>query len=415
MQRISTNMPNDDMQYFARIREWQLNRSQNQIASQSRIENLRDDPAAAAHSTRYQSYLTRLNRYAENIEYAQNKHRESEGYMSEVTNLLHRARELAIQGANGTYSASDLKLIGNEVNELLNQMVQVANSRGADGSMLFAGDRTQTEPFRAVTGRVAGFDGELITNVQYLGTISRNQTEIADGSYMPLNFPGNEVFWAENQQVYSSVSALDYQVLADTSIFIDGTEVALRAGDNIYAVMDKINGSDTAAKAHLDPVQRSLVLETTSPHQLWLQDSAEGTVLQDLGIIRESGIRPPDNYAPDARVFGGSMFDMMIRLRDDLLAGNPVNVGGGGIAAIDSSIENITAQLGRLGSYDSRLAFAYERTEYEIPIITARNSNEVDIDLTEAITELRALEYTHQAALGAAGRVLQNTLLNFLR
>lgn len=415
MNRVTTFMSNDDMQYYARMREWQLNRQQSQIASQSRIENLRDDPAAAAHSTRYQSYLTRLERYSENIEYAQSRHRESEGYMMEAQSLLQRAREIAIQGANGTYAQSDLRTMGTELNEILNQMVELANARGGDGAMLFAGDRTLTEPFRAITGRMAGFDTELITEVQYLGTISRNQTEIAEGSYMPLSFPGNQVFWAENQQVYASTSALDYQVLEDTSIFVDGTEVALRAGDNIYAVMDKINQSGAAVKAHLDPVQRSLVLETTSPHQLWLQDGEGGAVLQDLGILGDGGNRPPSNFDPTARVFGGSMFDMLIRLRDDLIAGDHLDVGGGGVAAITTAMENMTTQLGQLGSYDARLSLSYERVEYEIPLITARNSAEVDVDLTTAITDLRSLEYTHQAALGAASRVLQQSLLDFLR
>ena len=67
MQRISTNMPNEDMQYHLRIREWRMNELQNKIAEQTRIKELRDDPVGAAHSTRYQSLLARLNRYTETI------------------------------------------------------------------------------------------------------------------------------------------------------------------------------------------------------------------------------------------------------------------------------------------------------------------------------------------------------------
>ena len=68
MQRISTNMPNDDMQYHSRIREWKMNDLQNNIAEQTRIGELRDDPVEAAHSARYQSLLQRLNRYSKNID-----------------------------------------------------------------------------------------------------------------------------------------------------------------------------------------------------------------------------------------------------------------------------------------------------------------------------------------------------------
>jgi flagellar hook-associated protein 3 FlgL len=415
MQRISTNMANDDMQYYARRREAQLLNTQNQISSQNRIQELRDDPAAAAHATRHQSYLHRLERYSENIEMAQLRHRESEVYMQEAVGILQRARELALQGAHGTYTRSDTQAMATEVNQLLNQLVEAANAKGGDGAMLFAGDRTQGAPFRTIEGRVEGFDEPVISQVQYLGTISENRTEIADGSYIPLNFAGNKVFWAENQQVFSSVDATGYVVGQDTSIFVDGQEIQLRTGDSISGIIAKINDSGAPARARLDPIQNSLVIESTSPHQLWLDDGEGGRVLADLGILNGRGNAPPQNVASSARVFGGSMFDTLITLRDQLAAGDTIDTGGRALGGIDSSLENVLGRLGTLGSYDERLSLAFDRTENTIPQITDRYSNEVDVNMTEAITELRMLEFTHRAALGAAARVIQPTLLDFLR
>jgi flagellar hook-associated protein 3 FlgL len=415
MQRISTNMSNDDMQYYARLRESQLNNVQNQIASQNRIQQLRDDPAAAAHSSRYSSYLNRLQRYSENIEYAQNRHRESEVYMQETVNILQRVRELALQGANGTYTQEDQRVMAAEVNQLLNQLVETANSRGADGTMLFAGDRTQSEPFRAIEGRMTGFDEPVIAQVQYLGTIRQNRTEVADGAFIPLNFAGNSVFWAEQQQVFASLDATNYVVQRDTAIRIDDAQIQLRTGDNIYSIVAKINDAGVAVRARLDPVSSALVMETTSAHQLWLEDAPGGNVLQDLGILSGSGARPPANIDSSARVFGGSTFDMLISLRDQLAGGDTIDIGGRGVAGITTALDNVLGRLGNLGSLDERLQLAFERTESDIPIITARYSNEVDVDMTQAITELQMLEYTHRAALGAAARVIQPTLLDFLR
>ncbi|MEE8440707.1 MAG: flagellar hook-associated protein 3 [Spirochaetia bacterium] len=415
MQRISTNMPNDDMQYYARLRESQLNNVQNQIASQNRIQELRDDPAAAAHASRYASYLNRLQRYSENIEYAQSRHRESEVYMQETVNILQRVRELALQGANGTYSLEDQRAMAAEVNQLLNQLVETANARGADGTMLFAGDRTQSEPFRAVQGRIGGFDEPVITQVQYLGTIHQNRTEVADGAYIPLNFAGNNVFWAEQQQVFAEVDATSYVVQEDTAIRVDGVEIQLRAGDNIYSIIAKINDAGVAVRARLDPISSALVVETTSAHQLWLEDAEDGEVLKDLGILSDTTDRPPANIAPSARVFGGSMFEMMVSLRDQLAAGETIDIGGRGLAGISTALDNVLGRLGTLGSLDERLQLAQERTQADIPIITARYSNEVDVDMTQAIIELKMLEYTHRAALGVAARVIQPTLLDFLR
>ncbi len=413
MQRISTNMPNDDMQYYARLRESRLNNVQNQIASQNRIQELRDDPAAAAHATRYASYLTRLQRYSDNIAYAQNRHRESEVYMQETVGILQKVRELALQGANGTYTLQDRRAMAAEVNQLLNQLVETANARGADGTMLFAGDRTQTTPFRAIEGRISGFDEPVVTQVNYLGTVHQNSTEVADGAYIPLNFPGNKVFWAENQQVFSSVDATGYVVQQDSVIRVDDTDVQLRAGDNIYSIISKINDAGVAVRAKLDAIQNSLVLETTSPHQLWLEEG-EGRVLRDLGVLSEISGRPPQNISSSARLFGGSMFDMLISLRDQLAAGDTLDIGGRGVAGVTAALDNVLGRLGTLGSLDERLQLAFERTENDLPIITARYSNEADVDMTEAITDLQMLQYTHRAALGAASRVIQPTLLDFL-
>jgi flagellar hook-associated protein 3 FlgL len=415
MDRVSTNMPNDDMQYFARRREAQLLNTQNQIASQSRLQRLRDDPAAAAHATRHSSYTFRLERYSTNIETAQSRHRESEVYMQETVGLLQRARELALQGANGTYTREDQQAMATEINQLLNQLVETANARGGDGTTLFAGDKTQTLPFRTISGRVEGFEQPVVSEVRYLGTISVSETEISDGGYVPLNFPGNRLFWAENQQVFSSVDARTFVAQADSRLQIDGTDIQVRAGDNIYAIISKINDSGASVRARLDPVGNGLVLESTSAHQLWIDEDQGGTVLQELGILDDTANAPPDNIASSARTFGGSMFDMMINLRDQLAAGNTIDIGGRALAGIDSALSNVLGRLGELGSYDERLQVTFQRTESTIVEITQRYSNEVDVDLTEAITNLRRLEQTHQAALGVAARIIRPTLLDFLR
>jgi flagellar hook-associated protein 3 FlgL len=108
--------------------------------------------------------------------------------------------------------------------------------------------------------------------------------------------------------------------------------VQLREGDNVYQVMAKINDAGAGAKASLDPVSGSLMLETTSPRQLWLTDES-GSVFQDLGILRDADSPPPQNISNDARIFGGSAFDAIIRLRDDLLQGDTIDIGGDACAA----------------------------------------------------------------------------------
>jgi flagellar hook-associated protein 3 FlgL len=408
-------MTNDDMQFHLRAREHKMNSLQNKMAAQTRILDPRDDPTAAAHASRYRSVIHRLERFAKNVEYAQANHQITEGRVREAVDILHRVREITIQGANGTYSKDEMKYMGNEVNELLNQLVDIANAKNGEGNTIFSGDKTKSLPFRAVTGSVAGSGSGVITNVEYVGTIGENYTEISDGTYLKLNYPGNKIFWAENQQLFPATDASSYQVGEDTSIYIDGVAINLKEGDTIHGIIAKINDSDAPVRARLDPMRNSLVLETTTPHQLWLRDAPDGRVLQDLGILKDNESPPPHNLQPAARSFGGSMFDMVIKLRDDLFRGDVIEVGGRDIRGIDDALSGVLASLGDIGAQGKRLEFTYARLNTEIPDMKSLNSMTVDLDMTEAITELKMLEYTHKAALSTAGRILQPTLLDFLR
>jgi flagellar hook-associated protein 3 FlgL len=414
MKRISTNIPNDNMQYHMMNRQVRLNKMQNSMASQSRIQNLRDDPIAASHAVRYDSFLTRLDRLQRNAGYAIDNHRETETYMRQAVDIMHRIRELAVQGANGSYSKDDLVAMGTEVNELLSSLIDLGNARNAEGNTIFSGDRTRSEPFRAVTGHVPGSSGKVVTEVQYVGNINIKKTEISEGVHIETSFPGNQVFWAENQQIYSSVDSTDYVVKENSTVMIDGVEINFSPGDNIHAIMAKINGSGAPVKARLDPVRSSLVLQTTSPHQVWLEQDS-GTVLSDLGILSPGTAPPPQNFDPTARVYGGSLFDMVIHARDEMLSGNTLQVGGSVLKGIDTAFDSLTAAVGDLGARNERLQLTYKRLQTDATEVTAMLSRETDLDLSEAITELKMLEYTHKAALSTASRIIQPTLLDFLR
>ena len=106
---------------------------------------------------------------------------------------------------------------------------------------------------------------------------------------------------------------------------------------------------------------------------------------------------------------------MIIFLRDQLYNGETVDVGGAGLRGLDVGQHNLISSLAEIGSRYERLDILETRLSREIPEITARDSKATDIDIAQAITELKMYEYTHKAALGVAGRILQPTLLDFLR
>ena len=306
MRRVSTDMMNDDMQYWLRRQERDTASAETRMSRQSKIESPRDDPLAAARAVRYDSVVGRLQRFEKNAAYADDQYRVSEGYARQAIDVTQRLREIAVQGANGIYTKADQKAMGAEVDQLLAELVELGNARGADGTYLFSGDKSRTAPFRAISGNAPGTEGEVTTAVQYLGSSGGPQAEVSEGSYVQLAQPGSEIFWAERQQAVSTFDARDWRAVEDSAILVDGKRIEIKAGDNIHALAAKINDSGAAVKASIDPRSFSLALEATSAHQLRVEDApgaglggSAGSALKELGLVAPTG-SPPDNWAPTA-------------------------------------------------------------------------------------------------------------------
>lgn len=414
MTRISSQINNSDTQYHLRRQEVNSNRLSNQIGNQSRISSLRDDPIAAGHLVRYQSYQGRVERFEKNAQTLADQFNVREGYINQNLQIMQRVRELAVGGASGTYTPDDLKNMATEVNELLKELVQNANAVGPDGNMLFSGTRTKGVAFDVVMGNVPGANEALIENVRYNGNVGINKVEVDENAYLEVDSSGNKTFWAEPQRLMGQRDLSSWQALEDGVIGIDGVEVKVSSGDNVYALAAKINDSGVAVKAEIDPVTGGLNLTTTDSHQIWLEDKS-GSSLSDIGMIKDKSQLPPYNIGNGVRVSGGSLFDSVIALRDAMLRGDNESIGGRVLGTIDQGISNLTTRLAKSGSDYERAVNNIERSKTNNLNVTALVSREGDIDITKAITDMKMMEYVNQATLSNAGKMYSSTLLDYMR
>jgi flagellar hook-associated protein 3 FlgL len=110
----------------------------------------------------------------------------------------------------------------------------------------------------------------------------------------------------------------------------------------------------------------------------------------------------------------GDVFADLAQLAADLTAGN---VGGirDGLDALDGGLERMTAALADVGTRANRLDRAIQ-TAKDSTLTQTRSLTEVEnVDLASATVELKMQEVAYQAALGATSRVIQPSLLDFLR
>jgi len=416
MRRISTDMPSSDLDFYLRRQEERTNNIENQIDTHNRIHRLRDDPLAASHAVRYESYLARLNRFEENTQKAKEHLQNTHDYLYETTSIIQKVRELAVSGANGSWSPDDLKIMAMEVNELLKELVKISNATGPDTRQMFAGDKVFTEPFRLVEGTVEGGDDTVIKRVEYRGSGPSRKVEIGDNMFLDIDLGGDEAFWAEKMQVYSTTDATDYRVQEQGAFYIDGVEINVNIGDTLPSIIAKINESSAPVKAYIDPTSRGIFIEGTNAHLIRIEDKEGGAaVLRDLGLINGNLQNNAPNWANTARVFGGSMFDMVIRLRDGLYRGDQEFIGSQGIGGMDLALKNVTMRLADVSSRYERANYAWQRINAQIPNVTDMLGRETGVDLADAMMNLKTAQQAHQASLQTAAKILPMSLLDFLR
>jgi flagellar hook-associated protein 3 FlgL len=278
---------------------------------------------------------------------------------------------------------------------------------------MFGGNDTLENPFREhrTYSKYAG--KEVVQRIDYIGDMGSQNREITRGNIISINAPGNEIFWAERSSLFSSVDATNYVAPADARVRINGVTIDFKAGDNIEMIVSRINDAPVPVRASVNRMNGGIILETSSARDIWIEDIEGSTVMQDIGLI--SGKNPPQNLSPTARRFGGTVFDMVMRIRDSLYMNDAEDAGSQALGGIDLAIENILKYRTELGAKANRLDMVKARLIQDRTDMQDISSKNEDVDLADAITRLRMLEMVHRSALGVTARVIQPTLLDFLR
>lgn len=153
---------------------------QNQAASQKRINKPSDDPLGAARILEKKSEMQGFEQYKRNILSAKEFIEYSEQSLSQASEMLIRAKELAIDQADDAANGAETRsIVAAEIRQIYEQMVNIANRQFGD-RFLFGGYKSMTTPFD-MTGTYFGDDSEM-------------EVQIEKDSYITMNMPGSVVF-----------------------------------------------------------------------------------------------------------------------------------------------------------------------------------------------------------------------------
>jgi flagellin len=136
---INTNVPSLTAQRAIAGSQNELTTAMERLSTGSKINSASDDAAGLAMSQRMTAQIQGLNMAIKNSNDGIAMTKSVEGAIAEVSDMLQRMRELAIQAANGTNSASDRTYLQDEVNLLIQEVTRISANTRYNGSLILDG------------------------------------------------------------------------------------------------------------------------------------------------------------------------------------------------------------------------------------------------------------------------------------
>ena len=443
---------------------------QQQIASGLRVNRPSDDPAATLRILPLKSDLRRLDLMIENTNLAKETLNTGAASLEDASAIIQRVRELAIQGANGTVSAGDRASLGQEIDQILQQMVSVANAQRG-GRFLFGGTVTNKPPFALITGPNG-------SRVEYRGNLETLTVDVAPGVQTALNIPGSDIFLNKDREVTNfagstgavpgtgtftgkgadtvSISFAGLNIPAGVVGIAQGTGTTTALGNLSYTYVASpptlsINGGvatpvtageqelpvgkqgsvislnlslpitpatgtlTSTANLSIDGGLSNTLVDFTS-NELQVTDSISGNeVSVDVSALTITG--------EEQVAYGGifDLFETLITIRDLLqnADGNSQssvsNALSSSLGKLDKAHENLLDGLRGLGFRSQNMSLIQNRVEGLRATSQEALSLSRDTDIVSAIVEFNEANTIYQAALQVGARVVQISLLNFLR
>lgn len=233
---------------------------------------------------------------------------------------------------------------------------------------------------------------------QYLGNISESiqWLNVTDSA---LNNAGEALHRVRELAVQAANSDLpkeSLQALAEEMRQL--REEIVSVGNTMYADRYIFGGHQT-----LTP---PLSLDATGN---WIYNGDAGQIEREIG----AGVRLAIN------VVGRDVFipaiEAISQLITDIEAGDTQAVGGRDLTNLDSALDNLLTYRAQVGAKTNRLELAQNRLMTLQTDVTRLKSDLEEADLAEVAVQLTTYENAYRMALSAAGKIIQPTLLDFLR
>ena len=156
------------------------------VSSTKQLNRPSDNPADVRSAVQLRDVLAELDQFQRNIDSASSRVDAMDNAMASVGDVIQRANELAIAGANGTLGSGDRQAMAQEVMQLIESIAQDAGAKYG-GDYVFSGFKVGTPPYTVTApGTVGSYQGDHGVVIARIGPASTMQINVAgDAVFQP--------------------------------------------------------------------------------------------------------------------------------------------------------------------------------------------------------------------------------------
>ena len=399
------------------------------LSTGNRINSAKDDAAGLAISDRMAAQVSGLNMAARNANDAISLLQTADGATLEISNMLSRMRELAVQAGSGTYTTTDQAALDLEFGELMNEIDRIAANTEWNGAAILGGGDTTVTASGASTRDYAIQLGAESAQTMAL-TLNSWRTQVSRDTEMSAasgtGRDGVDPKVGEAQVVtFSNMASGDVFELAGITVTATGTVqdsdlenffTAQTTSGSITGTLTNatvsgaMNGYSTAVETDGSAVtftstggrNDGKTLASTHP------SGTDGTDHAVAAAVSVTGTEGVGAYGQGVLFFGATPTRINVTS-----AANASQA----IAELDRAIDGAAAERAKYGSYMSRLQHAADNLTNVATNTAASKSRISDADYAAETTELARTQIISQAstAMLAQANQVKQTVLSLLQ
>lgn len=398
-----------------------VSRSLEQLATGKGMIRPSDKPENMSRLLSIKSSLSYLEQYDKNLDDGLSYLNLSDSSMQEMGDILQQASQMAVQGANGTYSGEDMAYLGEQADKMIDQVKDLANSSIGD-RYIYAGTKNNAPPFVR--------SGDTII---YRGDLSGIYREVLSGDDYRIDAPGITTgFRVETVTSASGAAALVVQRQLPANLANTGVITVTRTNTG-FTVTDP-TGLDGVTPApglvtSFSVAGDVITIDGAGDQLEGLQIDMTGTAVGDqfkviidnkLGVFGHGTETSPGIFevynpaVPKDHTVDEGVFDVLFRLRDNLRAGDYAATNNS-IDEIKRVLDNLLESRAGIGSRTSHFEALKDQLLDSQTKLGEAESELEDADVYNLSIAMSNEQVTLQASLASGANIMKISILDFLK